>query len=349
MNHEEKIKMFNDVFAPKTGEKVLILIDIPHNGIKDNDKWKDRRKMAQEWYETFKDMGEKNGFSVNFDEYEATGIHNSPVPQKILDISKKANLVIAMTEFSGSSSFVPAFRHKDSTTRGASMPMVEKRMEETAFKADYTLVQKYAVSIEKMLNNAIGAEVSFTTGDSLYIDLRNREALADKGECVKQGQFINFPSGEACKVPYEGVSDEIDEFGESKTEGILPVAYDEEIVKFVIKNNTIVELIGTSNKAEEMRQFFAEKPTRANIAELGIGCNPNAVITGNVLEDEKVGLHIAYGMSTFIGGKVKSDMHQDICYSKGCPVEGTTVVLTHKDGSKTELIQDAMLRYELLE
>ena len=87
----------------------------------------------------------------------------------------------------------------------------------------------------------------------------------------------------------------------------------------------------------------------ANIAELGIGCNPNAVITGNVLEDEKVGLHIAYGMSTFIGGKVKSDMHQDICYSKGCPVEGTTVVLTHKDGSKTELIQDATLRYELLE
>lgn len=349
MNTEEKIKMFNDVFAPKSREKVLILVDIPHNNIKDNQNWSDRRKMAQEWYKTFKDMGEKNDFSVNFDEYEATGIHNSPVPQKALDISKKANLVIAMTEFSGSSSFVPAFMHKDSTTRGASMPGVEKRMEETAFKADYILVQKYAIAIEKILNDSIAAEVTFSTGDNLFMDLRNRNSLADSGDCSKPGQFINFPSGEACKVPYEGVSDEIDEFGESKTEGILPVAYDEEIVKFVIKNNTIVELIGTSNKAEEMRKFFAEDPTHANIAELGIGCNPSAVITGNVLEDEKVGLHIAYGMSTFIGGKVKSDMHQDICYSKGCPVEGTTVVLTHKDGSKTELIQDAMLRYELLE
>ena len=98
-----------------------------------------------------------------------------------------------------------------------------------------------------------------------------------------------------------------------------------------------------------MRDFFAGNNTRRNIAELGIGCNPNAVITGNILEDEKVGLHIAYGMSTHLGGKIKSDIHVDICYSKGCPVEGATVVLTHKDGSKTELIQDAMLRYELLE
>jgi len=43
-----------------------------------------------------------------------------------------------------------------------------------------------------------------------------------------------------------------------------------------------------------------------------------------------------------------SDTHQDICYSKGCPVEGITVTLINKDGSKTEIIRDAMLRYELL-
>jgi len=346
---EEKIKMFNDVFAPKTGEKVLILVDIPHNDIKDNDTWIDRREMAKEWYETFKDMGEKNGFSVKFEEYGATGVHNSPIPQETLGNAVQSDLVIAMTEYSGSSSFVPAIRREGSTTRGASMPMVEKRMEDTAFKADYLLVKKYAFTIKKLLSDSIGAEVTFSTGDTLYIDLRNRIAIADAGECVEPGQFINFPSGESCKTPYEGVPDEIDEFGDSKTEGVLPVAYKEEIVKFVIKNNVVVGIIGNSNKAEEMRKFFAGNATRKNIAELGIGCNPNAVITGNVLEDEKVGLHIAYGMSTHLGGKIKSDTHVDICYSKGCPVEGTTVVLTHEDGTKTELIQDAMLRYELLE
>ena len=142
----------------------------------------------------------------------------------------------------------------------------------------------------------------------------------------------------------------MDEFGASKTEGVLPVAYDDEIVKFNIKNNTVVKIIGSGRKAEEMKKYFAEKPSRANIAELGIGCNQKAVITGNILEDEKTsGLHIAYGTSTHLGGKVKSDMHEDIVFAKNCPVEATTVTLINKDGTKTEIIQNAEVRYELLE
>jgi len=348
LKQAEKIKLFNDVFAPKSGEKVMILTDMPHNNIKDNETWNERRIMAKEWFETFKEMGENVGFSVVFSEYKATGEMNAPVPKKVLASISKVNIVIAMTEYSGSSSFGPVIMRKNSTTRGASMPLAQRSMEETAFKADYSLVKKYALNIEKILDRSISAEVFFSTGDSLFLDLRNRKAFSDIGECIKSGQFINFPSGEACKAPYEGSKDEFKEFGESKTEGILPVAYDEEIVKFVIEKNKIVELIGKSKKAEEMRSFFTENPSRRNIAELGIGCNPKAVIIGNILEDEKVGLHIAYGMSTFLGGKVNSDMHQDVCYSKGCPVEGTTLVLIHNDGSKTEIIKDAMLRYDLL-
>jgi len=41
-------------------------------------------------------------------------------------------------------------------------------------------------------------------------------------------------------------------------------------------------------------------------------------------------------------------MHEDLCYSKGCLVEGTSVVLRNADGSTTELIRNALLRYELL-
>ena len=82
---------------------------------------------------------------------------------------------------------------------------------------------------------------------------------------------------------------------------------------------------------------------------MGIGCNPDAVVTGDDLEDEKVaGIYITYGMSTHIGGKIKSDMHMDIVYAKGCPIEGTTVTLINADGTKTELIRDAILQYDLL-
>jgi leucyl aminopeptidase (aminopeptidase T) len=349
MQEEEKIKMFNDVFAPKSGENVLFLIDIPHDDIKDNQKWIDRREMAKEWFEIFSKMGDKTGFSVKFMEYKATGLNNKPVTEEIKNIVKNSNLVLAMTEFSATSSILPICRAEGSSTRGASMPRIERRMENSAFKANYQDVKRYAQAIEKLLNKSVGAEILFSTNDTLYIDLRNRKAHADTGDCTKYGQGINFPSGEAYKAPYEAAANEIDTYGPSKTQGIWPVKYDGELVKYSVENNKIVEVIGEGKKADERRSFFNENETRKNIAELGIGCNPKAVVTGNVLEDEKVsGLHIAYGLSSHLGGTVKSDVHQDICYPKGAPVEAKTLTLIHEDGSKVELIKNAELRYDLL-
>jgi leucyl aminopeptidase (aminopeptidase T) len=259
------------------------------------------------------------------------------------------NLVIAMTEYSATSTLMKICTAKDTITRCASMPGVEKRMEETGLKADYRKIQKYAIALKKMLDKAVGAKVMFSTGDILYVDLRNRFAGSETGNCSETGQFINFPSGEAFMTPYEAVEDEIEKFGYSKTEGIAPVIHNGECIQYVIRNNEIREVIGDGKKAEEMRAFFAKNDTRRNIAEFTIGCNRKAVVTGNILEDEKAGgLHIAYGTSTFLGGKIQSDMHVDIVYTKGSSVEATTVILINGDGSKTELIEDAMLRYDLL-
>ena len=350
MQLETKIKMFKDVFAPKSGEKVLFLVDVPHDNIKDTKLWKDRRDMAQDWFQTFKELGEKIGFSVEMMEFKASGIHNAPIPNNVINVIKKSNLAIAMTEYSATSSLLPISKLKGTITRCASMPMIEKRMEKTAISADYKEVQKYAASLQKLLNKTIGADVIFSTDDTLHVDLRNRIAHMEAGDCTKTGQFINFPSGESYKAPYEGVPDEISQFGRSKTEGILPAIENKELMRYNVKNNTIVEVVGNGKRSEEMRKFFEENDTHRNIAEFAIGCNKKAVITGNILEDEKTsGLHIAYGMSTHLGGKIESDMHIDIVYSKGCPVEATTVTLIFEDGKKLEIIQNAELRYELLE
>jgi leucyl aminopeptidase (aminopeptidase T) len=51
-----------------------------------------------------------------------------------------------------------------------------------------------------------------------------------------------------------------------------------------------------------------------NIGEFGIGTNPKAILSGNILEDEKVRgtCHVAFGTSTsYPGGKVTADIHWD--------------------------------------
>ena len=54
-------------------------------------------------------------------------------------------------------------------------------------------------------------------------------------------------------------------------------------------------------------------PDGRNIAELGIGINPAAMLIGVILEDEKVGgtIHIALGDNSTFGGDVSVDLHLD--------------------------------------
>jgi leucyl aminopeptidase (aminopeptidase T) len=50
-----------------------------------------------------------------------------------------------------------------------------------------------------------------------------------------------------------------------------------------------------------------------NAAELGVGCNGRAKVSGNVLEDEKVlgTVHLAFGASASFGGVVQVPVHLD--------------------------------------
>ena len=50
-----------------------------------------------------------------------------------------------------------------------------------------------------------------------------------------------------------------------------------------------------------------------NLAELGVGTNERATLTGNILEDEKMlgTVHVAFGASAGIGGTVSVPVHLD--------------------------------------
>ena len=57
-----------------------------------------------------------------------------------------------------------------------------------------------------------------------------------------------------------------------------------------------------------MELLTAHGPDGTNVAELGIGTNEKAILTGNVLEDEKIlgTAHVAFGASAAIGGRSRS-------------------------------------------
>ncbi len=70
-------------------------------------------------------------------------------------------------------------------------------------------------------------------------------------------------------------------------------------------------------------------PGGTSVAELGIGTNERAKLTGNVLEDEKIlgTAHVAFGASAAIGGTVQVPVHLDcVVMRPDVSVDGEPVV-----------------------
>jgi len=59
--------------------------------------------------------------------------------------------------------------------------------------------------------------------------------------------------------------------------------------------------------------MLGDNPLGRNLAELGIGTNDKARVTGVILEDEKIygTVHIALGSSDTFGGTVAAGIHVD--------------------------------------
>ena len=350
-------KLLVDVFDPQPGEKVLVMTDLPHGDLDDYEGWAERREMAEEWRSAFKALEGELGISVHLPlTYPATGAHNGPLPDegemdgqpvRFEEILADSNIGVALTEFSATAPLAE-FTQRFPDLRVASMPMVSGSMEETALAADYAEVARKAHLLRAKLDQAEGARVEFSTGHEMYFDLRYREAHADDGQLHsdREGErVINLPSGEAYIAPYEGELE-----GEpSRTEGMIPVMLDHALVVARVEENRIVEVIGDGPEADEAREYMTLDDALRNIAELGLGCNENAVVTGNVLEDEKVmGMHWAFGLSEHIGGTVGVDdfsdpglaEHRDWVYPKGGAIEIASIVLNYEDGTSEEIIHD---------
>jgi leucyl aminopeptidase (aminopeptidase T) len=253
----------------------------------------------------------------------------APLPDEIL----KATLAVFMTQYSATAPLDGLTRlRKD--FRAASMPGVEKRMEDTALSADYREVARRCGILAQALDGADSLDVRFSTGHSCGFDLRFRRPEVDDGALprFKAGErVINLPSGETYIVPYEGERADTP----SRTSGVLPVRVGAELILLHVSANRILDVEGEGLETERLRAGFAVDQARRNIAEVAFGCNDRAVVTGNVLEDEKAGFHWAFGRSDHLGGTVGVDafsrrdhvVHQDIVYARGNPVQVAEAVV----------------------
>ncbi len=340
---DELISLVERVFAPGADDTALaILVDVPDDVVTDNADWRARRRLAAGWAEQLADARERHGREVGLFWYRNVRANNADLPQwawtaagdvpdhcdaldgqsqiSMEDLLTTHRLVMAPTELSATAPLkmlAPRLGFRAATMPGFSPAMVP------ALRLDYVEVNRRVHVLKRLLDRSTLAELVFESDACQYVlrlDLRHRTAHASGGLLHEPGTAGNLPSGESYIVPYEG---EV-EGDPSRSEGMLPVQIEDEVVLHRIEHNRVTAIESSGEVSRRRASELSSEPAAANLAELGLGVLSGFGVRpiGEVLLDEKLGVHIAFGRSEHFGGQVGPEsftspervIHQDWVY-----------------------------------
>jgi leucyl aminopeptidase (aminopeptidase T) len=193
--------------------------------------------------------------------------------------------------------------------RIATLPGVTEDMMERCIDIDYDKLKELTKKINDVLDE--GKEVRITTalGTDLTFSIDGRAAFGDdSGIYDKEGLFGNLPAGESYISPMEGTANGTF-IVDASYAGVGKLS---EPIKVTVKDGFATDFEGKGSDILKESVESVGKQGR-NIAEFGVGTNEKAIITGSVLEDEKVfgTCHIAIGNNTGFGGNVNVPLHLD--------------------------------------
>ncbi|MBZ4688516.1 MAG: aminopeptidase [Clostridia bacterium] len=286
------LQTLKNCMAVKEGEEVVVVVDSP------------LKKIGENFLEAAKEL-KSEAVLVEFMPRENNG---EEPPPAVAGAMKNGDVLMLIT--SRSLSHTKA-RHAacKAGARVASMPMVTEDMIKRTLALDYAEMKETCDRYADFLTGANEVHLTTPAGTDLTFSIAGREGQSDSGILHNKGDFGNLPAGEAFIAPVEGSAK-----GTIVIDGSMAgVGLVDEPIKIKVKNGLAIEITGgeSAKKLSAIVEKYGEKAR--NIAELGIGVNPQAKLTGFTLEDEKIAgsCHIALGDNSTFGGNVSVDSHLD--------------------------------------
>lgn len=260
------------------------------------------------------------------------------------------------------------------TMRGAWTPGITPDMMNRTAAIDYKELQTRCANLTEIFKGAVSVRVTAPAGTDLIIPINGRALLSDDGDFSKPGSGGNIPAGEVFISPVVGGSHLKAADGsvlEQQSDGCQGViVYDgsmtfsdgdsilETPITCKVEKGYVTDITGGAEARRllktimeaELRPFVLEKEGKLpqgqaavykknarNIGELGIGLNPAANITGNMLEDEK-----AFHTCHFAIGENYDNDAPSLIHLDGV-VREPTIVLTYGDGTTRTILENGAL------
>ena len=221
---------------------------------------------------------------------------------------------------------------ENKSIRMGHMPGITEEMMFSSVNVDFRKMKEKAARLIEQLEDAAQLHITTDAGTDVMLGVGDRKFIDDVG--VIPGEMINFPCGEIYCAPLETEANGVVVFDASIGDiGLLKAPlkvylHKGRITKFESGDEVLVKRITELTDVDNEARV---------IGELGIGVNPGARITGNMLEDEKsLGTaHIAFGNNADFpgGGKNNSKIHRDFLFYR------PSIEVRYKNGSKKFLLK----------
>jgi len=261
-------------------------------------------------------------------EYGVRELNGQEPPDPVTEAMKGADAVLAVT----TRSITHTAARRAATAAGArvaTMPGITEGCLVRTMSADYDAIARRTHRVTEMLTAARVARVTSALGTDITLPIEGIAAIASTGLIRQSGQWGNLPSGEAYMRPAEGESEGV-VVVDASLAGIGKLAAP---VKIVVEKGLAVAVEGGDEARRFLTQLDKAGPAARNVAELGVGTNDRAIVTGAILEDEKIlgTVHIAFGNNVSMGGTVDVAFHVDgIILHPTLELDGTPVL---RDGT----------------
>ncbi len=241
-------------------------------------------------------------------EMKAREINGEEPPVQIAEMMKKVDVVICPT----AKSLTHTNARREAVKCGVrvgTMPGITIDTMVRCLNADYNKIIELTDYITDKLAGVKKIRVVTEKGTDVLMPIEGRNVLPSKGVLRNKGESGNLPSGEVYLAPWE-----------DKTQGKIVIDGSMAGIGMIIQPVTIEIIDGYAEKiyggeqSEQITELLDKLGREARaVAEFGIGTNYKAILTGMILEDEKVygTIHIAFGNNISMGGKIAVSSHYD--------------------------------------
>lgn len=193
--------------------------------------------------------------------------------------------------------------------RVATLPGVTEEVMVRCMNADYHAIAERTARLCDLMRDTAVVRVTAPAGTDITMPIAGRSPHASSGILRERGQWGNLPTGEAYLAPVEGQSQ-----GVVVVDGSMAsVGMVDEPIRIVVVDGYATAITGGASARRLIELLEPHGPDARTVAEFGIGTNDRAILTGVILEDEKVmgTIHVAFGDNKSMGGSVRVASHLD--------------------------------------